>query len=197
MLALLNSLTGQFVFLTYSSYIIEKSGTHLPSEIASICMALVQLIATAVAYILIDRKGRKFLLIMSMFGCMLGHGIVAGYLHLHLTGFDTSMFHWTPIIFICVVIFMAAVGIGPLIFICIAELYPPKTRTAGLTFGSVSANLFIFLASKVFPILMEVFGLEKCLMICSIGCGVGSVLIFFLIQETKGKELNVVQAADK
>lgn len=197
MLALLNVSSGQYIFLTYSTHIIEKSGTHLSPELSSIFMALVQLVATAITFILIDRKGRKFLLVMSMFGCMLGHATVAGYLHLQQKGFDTSMFHWTPIIFICLVIFMAAVGIGALVLICIAELYPSKTRTFGLTFGTVTSNVFTFLTAKMFPILMEVYGLKTCLMMFSVGCALGTILAFLLIKETKCKELNVTRTVEK
>lgn len=195
MLALLFCLTAQLVFLTYASSVIEKSGTHLSSELSSICMALVQMFATFVAYILIDRKGRKFLVVASMFGCTLGHAAMVAFLYLYNNGFDTSMFHWTPIICICFIVFISAIGIGSLTFTCMAELFPPKTRSFGLTFGTVVLNIIMFIFTKIFPLLMEAIGLERCLMIFCVSCALGTLYSVFLIEETKGKELNIVGEA--
>lgn len=195
MFGLLQCLSAHFTFLTYGSKIIEQSGTHLSSEVSSISMALVQMFATFVTFVLIDRKGRKFLLIISLVGCALGHGAMIAYLYLHNNGFDTSMFHWTPIICMSSIILAASIGIIPLTFICMAEMFPPKTRSFGLTFGTAVLNIILFLITKAFPVLMEAIGLQGCLMIFCVSCTFGTLFAILFVEETKGKDLNMINEA--
>lgn len=188
--ALLTSLSGQFIFLTYGSSTIENSGTDLSPEFSSICMALFQLFATFVAFILIDRKGRKMLLVMSMCGCATGHAIMVVYLYLYNSGIDTSMFHWTPIICMSSVVFSASIGITPLTLICMVEIFPTKTRSFGLTFGTVVMNIFAFFINKSYPILMKIIELQGCLIIFCVSCILGTIFALIFVEETKGKDLN-------
>lgn len=187
---LLNILTAQFVFLSYGSEIMAKSGTNLPPGASSIFMALVQLCATMVTYVLIDKKGRKFLLIISLVGCSLSHSIMIAYIHLNNHGVHIAMFHWTPILCMASVIFMASIGIVPLTFICMAESFPSKMRPFGMTFGNVVLNIFTFIVMKTYPILQETFGLQACLMLFAVCCALGTIYVTIVVEETKGKELN-------
>lgn len=189
---LLNILTAQFVFLSYGSEIIAKSGTNLPPGASSIFMALVQLCATFVTYILIDKKGRKFLLIVSLVGCSLSHAIMIAYIYLNNHGLHIEVLHYTPILCMASVIFMASIGIVPLTFICMAESFPSKLRPFGMTFGNVVLNIFSFIVLKSYPVLQETLGLQTCLMIFSICCALGTIYVTVVVEETKGKELNEV-----
>lgn len=189
-MGLLNVMCASFLFLTYGSEIIEKSGTHLSSDVSSIFMGALQLLANCVSFSLIDRKGRKLLIFLSMLGCTLGHGIMFGYLYLFNNGFDTSLFHWTPIIGMSMVIFTATVGIASLASICMAELFPMKTRSFGLTIGNVIMNIGFSYSNKVFPILVEIIGLQGCLLIFCLCSALGTVYTIFCMEETNGKELN-------
>lgn len=125
---MLNILTAQIVFLTYGSTIIEKTGTSLTSATASIFMGVVQLLATFATYKLIDSKGRKFLLILSLVGCALSHAILIAYMQLNSHadggfGFQKSViFQFTPVLCMGSVIFMSSIGIVPLTFIVTGRL---------------------------------------------------------------------------
>lgn len=188
--SLLNILTGQFIFLSYGSDIIAKSGTSLPPGASSIFMALVQLFATFVCSITIDNRGRKFLLIVSLVGCSLSHAIMVTYIYLNSHGVHIALFHWTPILCMASVIFMASIGIVPLTFICMAESFPTKMRPFGMTFGNVVLNVFSFVVMKMYPILQQSIGLQTCLMLLCGSCVLGTIYVTVLVEETKGKDLN-------
>lgn len=188
--SLLNVFTAHFVFVTYGSEIVNKFGSNLPSSASSIFMGVVQLLAVFVTYILIDRKGRRFLLTISTAGCSASHAIMVGYMYLKNQGVKMGMFHWTPVICMGSVIFMASIGILPLIFICMAESFPSKMRPFGMTFGNMSLNLCTFTLVKIYPLLQEALGLQTCLMLFSFCCALGTIYITLCVEETRGKELN-------
>lgn len=99
-----------YIILTYGSNIINQAGTHLPLEVSSISLAVAQVLATFLTFSLVDAKGRKLPLILSLTGCALGHLIMAAYLYLGEFGFDTSAFHVLPIACMAFVVFNASVG---------------------------------------------------------------------------------------
>lgn len=192
---LLNQISAQYIFLTYGSKIIEKSGTHLSVEVASLSLAIVTILGTAVSSQLIDTKGRKFLLTFSMAGCTLGLAVMIAYLFLHQHGIDLTSFHWTPVICMTFVVWIASAGIVPVTFICLVEAFPVKVRSFGVTFGNIAINLFAFVTSKMFPTLSESMGLAGCLAIFCITCAFGVFYIIFYVDETNGKDLNVTKSS--
>lgn len=157
-------------------------------------MAVVQLLATIVTYKLIDRKGRKFLLILSLVGCALSHSIMAAYMHLKSNGgegFQTSLlFQWTPILCMASVVFMSSIGMLPLTGICMTECFPSKIRPFGMTFGNIMLNMCAFLLFKMYPLVELALGLEACLVIFCCSCTLGTIYVAIFVEETKGKELN-------
>lgn len=192
-LSLFSNFTGLIIFLTYGSIIIRKSGTHLPSGGSSIFIAVVQLVAGIITYKLIDQKGRKFLLILSLIGCAISHAIMVAYMfgkNYDIFGDYTSIFQWTPVLCMASVIFMSSVGMSPLTFICMAESFPSKIRSIGMTFGTIVINGFAFILFKMYPLVQEAIGLQACLVIFCICCTIGTIYIVVFLEETKGKELN-------
>lgn len=192
-ISLLNVLSAQVVFLTYGTSIIAKSGTTLPAGESSIFMAVVQLIAAFVTYELIDRKGRKFLLITSLVGCAISHGIMIAYMYLkshNISDDDIPLFDWTPILCMASVIFMSSIGLIPLTFICMAESFPSKMRPFGMTFGSVAINMLAFVLFKMYPLVEKSIGLQACLMVFCLSSTIGTIYVTIFVEETKGKEMN-------
>lgn len=191
MLSFLDIISGQLIFLTYGSTITKNSGTHISPKISSISMAVVQLLAVSISILFIDRKGRRFLLTLSMFGCALSHGLIAVFLYFHNNNFDTAMFNWLPIFGMSSVIFSASIGIVPLYVICVAENFPTKTRSFGMALSSTLLNVLLFVAIKMYPILENYLGLQTCFMIFCMSCAFGVFYSAFYLKETMGKELNI------
>lgn len=152
--------------------------------------------ATFTTYKLIDSKGRKFLLILSLVGCSLSHAIMVAYMQIngHLSdgsALKTSViFQFTPVFCMAMVIYMSSIGIVPLTFICTAESFPAKVRPFGMTFGNITLNFCAFLLFKVYPPLDEQIGLQACLIIFCISSTLGTIYVAILVEETKGKSLD-------
>lgn len=158
-------------------------------------MSAVQLASTFVTYKLIDSKGRKFILILSLVGCAMSHAVMITYLQLNShavegSGLQTSLaFHLIPLVCMSVVIFVAWIGIVPLTFICIAESFPNKSRPFGMIFGNIVLNSFAFLLNKMYPSLEESIGLKACLIIFCMSCTLGIIYVGFVVDGTNEEEL--------
>lgn len=128
-LAWLTQLTGGFSFITYAVLIFKKVGvSHIDPYIASITLAVVQIMGSFFTTQLSDHLGRKFLVLTSLFAAAIGLFSFALYAYLSHNGFDLSPYDWIPVICLCFVIFVASAGIVPLAIVCTVENLPSKVR---------------------------------------------------------------------
>lgn len=193
---LFNMMSASYVILTYGTNIIKRAHTNLPSNVSLIAFAVVQIIGTLLSSQLVDRKGRKFLLILSLVGCAVGHAIFYSYLQIYDAGVDVAGFDWIPIFCMAFIVFIAGIGIIPLTLICTLEYFDSKVRSIGLTFGNVANNVLTFIIIKGYPITEETVGLPNALLIFCVSSLIGVAYVIFFVEETRGKELNVVDTSD-
>lgn len=144
-LMLLNQSSGSMALITYASSIFELSNPPsattvgvLPASISSIVLATIQLLGTIISLALVDRVGRKLLLIVSCLGMTIRYLTLAGYVHFLLpTGSspsDNAVFDAVPSITsrllpICSLSFsilLASIGLLTVPFIVMAEVLPSK-----------------------------------------------------------------------
>lgn len=190
-------MSGSYVILSYAVNIINESHTKLDKSWAVIGFAVVQIIGTYLSSELVDRKGRKFLLVVSLAGCAIGHGTFYAYLQIVAAGHDVSSLNWIPIFCMSFIVFTAGIGIIPLTLICTLEYFDSKLRSVGLTFGNIANNLLTFGIMYGYPLTNASIGLGNCLLIFCVSCLIGVAYIIFGVQETRGKELNVVDTSDE
>lgn len=127
-LAWLTQLTGGFTFVTYCTLIFEKVGvSHMDPYIASITLAVVQIMGSFFTAQLSDHLGRKFLVLVSLFGSAIGLFLFALYAYLGLS-YDLSSYDWVPVVCLSFVIFVASAGVVPLAVVCTVENLPSKVR---------------------------------------------------------------------
>lgn len=126
-LAWLTQLTGGYTFVTYAVLIFEKVGvSHIDPYVASITIAICQIMGSLFTTQLSDNLGRKILVLISLFGSAIGLFAFALYAYLGHIGYDLSAFDWMPVVCLCFVIFIAASGVVPLAVVCTVENMPSK-----------------------------------------------------------------------
>lgn len=194
---LFNMMSASYVILTYGPNILKQAHSHFAPEISLIANAGVQILGTAVSSQLVDRKGRKFLLIVSLVGCALGHATFYAFLAVVNAGVDVSAVDWLPIVCMSFIVFFAGIGIIPLTLICTLEYFDSKLRSVGLTFGNIANNVLTFIIVKAYPSTEAAIGLPNCIIIFCVSCLIGIGYIIFYVEETNGKELNVVDTSDE
>lgn len=120
------NLSGSFIMVNYASTIFKETGSTIDPNISSICMGIVQICGNFSASKMIDRVGRKKLLLISMIGAGLSHVITGTYIYVGKSGYDVSALNLLPVISISFFIFMNAIGILPVPYVLQAELMPQK-----------------------------------------------------------------------
>lgn len=125
--------SGTFVLLFSISRVFQRNGATSPTpEISTIIVGVIQLIGSASANLLIDRWGRKPLLIFGT--CSVAVGLcVFGIVTQLMEHVETSTFVKTiPVIALSWVVFVANVGVFPLTFVILSEISPENVSATNL-----------------------------------------------------------------
>lgn len=205
--------SGTFTLVNYAGPIFKASGSDFDPNVSSFFVGALQIVGTCFTFFLIDKVGRKFLLLVSIGGSAIGSMLMGTYSYLSVNGYDVSSFNMVPVVSLSFVIFISSIGIIPIPYIIAAELFPQKVMElieiwyfskllilysiqirrigAGISLSSVS--LFGFIMLKAFPILQEVIGLYGCMWMFSIVAILGLIFTSMMVQETKGKNLDILE----
>ncbi|XP_004527357.2 facilitated trehalose transporter Tret1-2 homolog isoform X2 [Ceratitis capitata] len=192
MLMIINVFTGSFALLNYTSSIFFAIETDIHPNTNTTIIGVVQIIGTITAIILVDRYGRKILLMFStaaMGICLAGFGLYAFFAE--ETSVDLTPYRsWLPLLFMALIILSANVGVIPVTFVVLVEILPAKIRAKAASICLALLSIFTFIMIKVFPPFMHTFGLSATMWACASFAALGLFYISIFLPETKGKSMN-------
>ncbi|XP_052864417.1 uncharacterized protein LOC128271026 [Anopheles cruzii] len=196
-LMLLNQCSGSLALITYAATIFELAtgvgtGAHqtLPTSLAAIVLATVQLLGTIVSLVLVDRVGRRPLLLTSCFGVAAGYLALAAHVQFRPpTPSASTLQLLVPLGSLSFSILLASLGLLTVPFIVMAEILPPKLRNIGSTICMTLVAFCAFAVLKIFPPMLTNVGLPGTMGCLAMVCLVGAALVAGFLPETKGKAL--------
>ncbi len=149
MIAFFNQLSGINFILYYAPEILERAGLAAKESLFnSIAIGGTNLVFTFVGLYLIDKAGRKTLLIIGSLGYILSLSLVAWAFYSHASpGF--------LLIFLLLFIAAHAIGQGAVIWVFISEIFPNKIRAMGQSFGASIHWVFAALITLLTPIFLD------------------------------------------
>jgi sugar porter (SP) family MFS transporter len=149
LIAFFNQVSGINFILYYAPEILEKAGLAAKESLFnSIAIGGTNLIFTFVGLYLIDRLGRKTLLLIGSFGYIISLSLVSYAFYAH-TG---PIFLMT---FLLMFIAAHAVGQGAVIWVFISEIFPNKIRSAGQSFGASIHWVFAAIITLITPYFLD------------------------------------------
>ena len=149
MVAFFNQLSGINFILYYAPEILERAGlASKESLFNSIAIGGTNLIFTFVGLYLIDKLGRKTLLIIGSIGYIVSLAMVAWSFYSH-SGAGFMM------IFLLLFIAAHAIGQGAVIWVFISEIFPNKVRAMGQSFGASTHWVFAALITLLTPVFLD------------------------------------------
>lgn len=193
-LQLILQFSGIAAIESYTQEILGYSDSGLSPGIAVIILSVLQFIAGLGATALVDRLGRRPLLLVTTLlgGVSLAIAGLFCFLELYLE-FDMDGLGWildTSVIFYELII---ALGLNPLSYMMLGELFPTNVKGVAVSLTNVWSSLLAFMVSKMYQVVTDSCGIYASFAWFSSTCFFGVVFIFFVVPETKGRSLMEIQ----
>jgi SP family arabinose:H+ symporter-like MFS transporter len=188
MLAIFQQITGINTIMYYAPKIFAQVGQSNNSALLqTIAIGGTNLFFTIVAMLLIDKFGRKFLVLTGSLGMTL---MLSG---LSLLYFLQQTSGILVLIFILGYIAFFAASLGPAIWVVISEIFPNRLRSKGMSVAIVALWIACTIITIVFPVMLERLSGGITFLIFALVCLVNLVYVWLKVPETKGKSLEELE----
>lgn len=186
MLAALQQVSGITPVFSFLPEIFRAAGTTTSDAFSqSVMVSLVNLSFTLVALWLVDRAGRKTLILAGTAVQFVSFAFVGWFYHIHGSGVAVLIF---------VMMFVAghAFGNGVACWVIISEIYPTKVRGRGMSIATTALWVVGYLGNQLFPIMQQHLGSDGTFWVFSGGALLTVILVAWLVPETKGRSLEEI-----
>lgn len=185
--------TGINAVLFYTTTIFETARINIEPGIASIVVVSSQIVGTAFSTILVDRFGRRLMLMISTVLMALSHISIGVYFMLKNSGTAVDSFGWLPIVSLSVFEVAFGSGIGPVSYVLLGELFSPNAKTVIAPIGKAANMLFAAIVGLIFPFLAKGIGSAGTFFLFAGFSLLALIFTVIFIPETKGKSLAEIQ----
>lgn len=128
-LTFLSLFSGTFAMINYTGTIFKESGSDFDPNMSSIVVAAIQVVGVYIASMLVDRVGRKTLLIVSSAGAAVALAMLGTFSFLINQGVTMPNLNWIPLVAFSFYVFITCIGVLPLPFVILSEILPPKVQS--------------------------------------------------------------------
>lgn len=185
-------LSGIFTIISFAVHIFEMCGTPISPSQSAIVIAAVHLIFSCCCSFLVDRLGRKTLLIGPLVIIAVAQFTLGTYLFLFEGVTVNSALKWVPLVCLSLHVIAFATGLGPVPFVIKAEIFAPEVKGLALSQIAMVNGTLAFMVVKLFPALKQRIALYGCFWLYGGCCVFFAVLFTFYLPETKGKPQNII-----
>lgn len=192
LLNFLGQASGINTIIYFAPTIFESTGFEASASIlATAGVGVVNVAMTVVGMFLVDRVGRKTLLLVGLVGMAASLGVLG--LGFALSGLSGVVSY---VALVCLLVYIAsfAVSIGVVIFIIPSEIFPLKVRGSAMGVCLLVNWGSNFLISLTFLNLIGAFGRPATFWLYAVMCVIFWLFAFFFIPETKGRSLEEIEA---
>ena len=183
-LAVFQQLCGINTVFNYAPKIFQSIGASQDDQLLqTVFIGGVNLIFTLLAMLLVDKLGRKPLMLIGAGGLSILYIIVAVILR---SGSETVS--W----FLLAAIGTYAMSLAPVTWVLISEIFPNKIRAAAVSISVLCLWSAYFILVFTFPILFRILG-DKTFYIYSVVCIIGFLFILIKVKETRGQTLEELE----
>lgn len=191
-LAVFQQFVGINTVIYYAPTIIKSTGLEdVASVLATVGIGVVNVLMTIVAILIIDRVGRKPLLLVGLAGMVVSLGILGGaFAFSSLSGIVS----WVTLIGLMLYIASFAVSFGPLLWVMLPEIFPLNARGSGTGLSALSNWVANFIVAQAFLPLVGLIGRSAVFWILAGICIIAAAFVYFMVPETRGRSLEQIEA---
>jgi SP family arabinose:H+ symporter-like MFS transporter len=186
-IGMFNQFTGINAILYYLNDIFAAAGfSKVSGDLQSVAIGFTNLIFTLIAMTMIDRLGRKKLLLTGALGCT---ACLAGVAAVFASGAHENLLVWLLIGFIAFFGFSQ----GAVIWVYLGEVFPTSVRAHGQSLGSFTHWVMNAAISFAFPVIVAHYSKAAPFVFFAVLTAVQFVVVLAIYPETKGVSLEDLQ----
>ncbi|KAK8547194.1 hypothetical protein V6N13_097912 [Hibiscus sabdariffa] len=186
----LQQLSGINAVFYFSSSVFKSAG--VPSDVANALIGVANLSGSIIAMLLMDKLGRKLLLLWSFFGMTMALVLQVAAANTFMSG-TGSLYLSVGGMLMFVLTF--ALGAGPVPGLLLPEIFPNRIRAKAMAFCMSVHWVINFFVGLLFLRLLELLGPQLLYTIFASFCMMAVVFVKRNVMETKGKSLQEIEIA--
>ncbi|XP_015184903.1 PREDICTED: facilitated trehalose transporter Tret1-like [Polistes dominula] len=193
-LQLILQFSGIAAIESYTQEILQEAEDGLPAGVAVIILSILQLVAGLGAAVLVDKVGRRPLLLITTLLAGVSLTITAGfyffkfYLLIDITGYGWVL-HASVMFYELII----ALGLSPVPYMMLGELFPTNVKGKTVSLVNLWASLLAFIVSKLYQVISDAVGIYSAFGWFAVSSFIGIIFILLIVPETKGKSLLEIQ----
>ena len=188
-LAVLQQWSGINILFNYAQEVYRSAGYGVSEILFNIVITgTINLIFTVIAMLLVDRFGRRRLMI---FGCI---AIGGSHLAASLAYRSHAQGTWVLVLTLCAIAFYA-MSLAPVTWVLITEIFPNRMRASAVSISIAVLWVASFVLTYTFPLINQSLGTSGAFLIYAGICFAGGVFVSITVRETKGRSLEGLEEA--
>lgn len=176
--------------VNFASKIFEDSGSSLSPDRSTIIIGVIQIIGSWTSTILVERAGRRLLILISLSLMGICHLALAAFLMFKDHGFEVSNLSWVPVLTISTFTIAYCLGMGAVPFIIASETFRPEISSTANSIFSLELWFCAFLMVKFFNSVAATISLYACFIGLSCVCFITFIFTIYMVPETKGRKID-------
>jgi sugar porter (SP) family MFS transporter len=186
-LAVFQQWCGINVIFNYAEEVFTAAGYGISGTLFNIVLTgTVSLIFTVIAMMVVDRHGRKVLMLLGAGGLAVVYVIIAAGYHLHFRGI--FMVFW-----VVTAISIYGLTLAPITWVLLSEIFPNKIRGHAMSAATFALWTSCAILTLTFPFLNRGLGTSGTFGVYATICCLGFIFIWKKLPETKGKSLEQIE----
>jgi SP family arabinose:H+ symporter-like MFS transporter len=187
-LAVLQQWCGINVIFNYAEEVFSAAGYNVSDILFNIVVTgAVNLVFTFVAIGLVDRLGRRLLMLIGSAGLAIIYTCLGALYYAHSHGVHM-------LILVVAAIGCYAMSLAPVTWVVISEIFPNRVRGAAMSVAVTALWIASFILTYTFPLFNHALGAAKTFWIYAAICVVGFLYVRARLPETKGKTLEQIES---
>lgn len=199
MLMFFQQFSGINAVIFFTVPIFKSAGSTMDANVCAIIVGVVQVLMSFASSVLVEKAGRKILLLQSSAVMGICLTILGIYFRMKNSGSDVTAIGWIPLVSLVMFIVSFSLGYGPIPWMMMGELLAAEVKGIATSLVVLFNWICVFIVTKSFSFMMTSLGEDMTFWIFAVIMVLGTLYGFRNVFETKGKSNAQIQLilADK
>ncbi|XP_055606707.1 facilitated trehalose transporter Tret1-like [Uranotaenia lowii] len=193
-LMFIQQMSGINAVIFYTVSVFDDANTGMDATDATIIVGVILVVATLLSTFIVDKAGRRILLLISAGMMAVSTALLAVFFQLKEDDpSQVTNLGWLPVMSVCLYIAVFSIGFGPIPWMMTGELFANNVKAYVSPLAGAFNWMLAFLITKIFGNLRDALGAAGVFWLFTGLSALGTVFVFFMVPETKGISLTEIQ----